>query len=622
MAVNNFQVGGGGSWNSTASWSLGIIPTSNDGHVATFNAASPACNVDVAAVCNSIEFTNYANTITMTNSITSSGNVILGAGMTILGSGSLIVNITCNLTSNGKTWGNPFVFAGSNQTYTLADNWTVGNLTFSTSTAGVIVNGNTLNITGSLAYGTHRQTGTTLLVMTGTGTISGGGSIALALTINTAGTTTYSGTVNKGAGTFTYIAGTSVVTGSTLSIGEACTLAIAGITWNNISFSNIGTTVTFTQNLTCTGNLTQANTLVIAGTPTITVGGNLTFDAITGSGSVWIMNGTGTYRGGNPGGSSITINTAGTVTFSTAQTNSVGNFTHISGSVITTNTTTNISGVYNGGSVTWNHVNITSVNTVTLSSDLNIGGNLLYGSLGQATTINGAFNVNISGNLTMGGTSSITSGTATIRLVGSGTINSTQTVLGLQNNLVIASTNYTLVALRYSTGTITNTSAQVFSSGTLTLANSCTMNNSVSWFNITVLTGTITINQLLTATGTMAVGASGTVTFAGTHGFIVNTLSCTTAGRTINYAAGKNYTITNSLVSTGAIGNRISFVSTASGTGAIFTLQNGASQNVTSTNGTWMDSSGGQTVLTSSDSVLSNTINWSFQSSSNFFLLL
>lgn len=441
-----------------------------------------------------------------------------------------------------------------------------------------------------------------------------------ALNCKTVNFTGYTGTITMtngitSAGSITLSNTMTIAGAGGLTMAATGTFTSNGKTWpNNFTISAIGT-VTFVGNLIVTGSFTQVNTVTIAGSPTITVGGNITFDSISGVGSAWVMNGTGTYRGINPTGSTITFNTAGTITMSTAQTNGLNNFTHTAGTVITSNSTTNFNGTYTGAAVTWNSVNIVGVVTVTLSSDLNCGssGTFTYGALGQTATINGAFFINVAGNFVMGGTSSTTSGTATIKLTGSGkTISSTQTSLGLQNNLIIDGTYTLTTGFRYQTGTITRNSGGI-TGGTLTLVGSCTLNTSGNtWNAVAPLAGTITINSLLTA-DSLTVGLNGNVTFAGSAGYTVGTFTCATAGRTITHTIGRTYTVSNALNVTGTSASRITFNSSSAGTRATFNLGLTATQSVVECNGTDIDSSGGQTILTSAGT-LNNTINWNLPS--------
>ena len=124
-------------------------------------------------------------------------------------------------------------------------------------------------------------------------------------------------------------------------------------------------------------------------------------------------------------------------------------------------------------------------------------------------------------------------------------------------------------------------------------------------------------DSTLLINGTLTI-ASNNVIFAGTNGFNCNNISCAISGATITLASGKTYNVTNNLNLVGTIANKILLRSLTTPR-AIFTLPYGATQNVKNTSATNIDSSLGQTVL-SSAGVLTNTLNWSI-GSGNFFLM-
>ena len=490
MATRTVSVAGG-NYNVAATWVELAVPTSSDDVVCT--ALSGNLTVNVSSVAKSIDFTNYVNTLTMSNTLKVSGNVTLVAAMTITGTANLIIAETATLTSNGKTFSGGIeinVF----KTLTLSDNWTItGSLVI--GSIGCFINGNNLYINNSIIMALNGAIqGTTTLHLVGTGslTTTPTAEIRNNLTINTAGTITFSASTLRyggdggGTGVFTYTAGTVVTTGHTLLLSTSCTLNTNGITWNNI---NVGAgydqTYTLTSNVTLTGLFNKTgNSLLIFNGSSINIGGSFvsTVNGFIIGTTNFIFNGTGTWSGSGEVRNPVNINTAGTLTISGTVTYGTGVFTYTAGTVVTT------------------------------------GSNLILNA-GSTLNLNG-----------------------------------------------------------------------------------------ISWNNITITTGTVTLTSLLTVNGTLDVGSTGTVTFAGTSGFTCHTFLCTTAGRIINFATGKTYTVTNSLIITGAVGSRVSFVSTSNG--ALFNLQAGATQSVTNCNATWINSSGGKTIY-SNPSTLTNTINWS-----------
>lgn len=352
MAVNKFQTGGVDSnWGTTGNWSQGTVPTASDGHVTTFDGTSPACTVNTSSrVANTLDFTGYTGTITMSQQITVSGSVTLALGMTISGSGALLVDATATLTSNGKTWPNALnlgVVSGS-QVFTLADNWTVqGLLTLGSTSTTKTYNGFQITASAGLTHSGSSGivTGTTVIVMNGTGTITGAtttGSFRLSLTINTSGTITFAAAAfNFNTATLTYTAGTVVTTGSTLNIlTGATTLAVAGITWQAVKIT--GTiTVTLSENLSVAGLLTIGSAALVAtiNGNTITCTGGLRYDSTANSAGTTAFSITATQTLDNTSTgtltNAITINASGgTVSITSGFRCDIGKLTYTAGTVV------------------------------------------------------------------------------------------------------------------------------------------------------------------------------------------------------------------------------------------------------------------------------------------------
>jgi len=173
MAANIFQSGGvNNNWNTTGNWSLGAVPTASDGNIATFNASSPNCTVNIAAVCNNIDFTGYTNTITMTNGITVSGNITLGSSMLISGAGGLTSNGSGTWISNNKTWPNSMTVSATATITISSFMFTIGGtLTLSAATtfAGAYGFNTTTGTSASHIILTSSSAGTyAILTLTGT----------------------------------------------------------------------------------------------------------------------------------------------------------------------------------------------------------------------------------------------------------------------------------------------------------------------------------------------------------------------------------------------------------------------------------------------------------------------
>jgi hypothetical protein len=177
--------------------------------------------------------------------------------MTIAGTGTLTINAACALTP-GVTFTGSVSLAGT--TVTLGADWTItGSLTSASGTN--VMNGNTCYIGGSLTA-TVALSGTTLLVMNGTGTLacaSGGIYVSCNLTVNTAGTITIGPQFCFSSKMLTWAAGTLAGTGLLYIFGTV-TLNTSLVTWPGIYFAS-SITCTMTSDLKTTtylgGNTSQ-----------------------------------------------------------------------------------------------------------------------------------------------------------------------------------------------------------------------------------------------------------------------------------------------------------------------------------------------------------------------------
>ena len=267
FGASRYFVSGGvdNNWGTTGNWSLTdggaggqTVPSASDD--VHFTANSPNCTVNTSArVALTLDFTGYTNTITMSQQITVSGSVTLVSAMTISGAGALLVNAAATLTSNTKTWPNDMTISGA-VTYTLADNWTVnGTLTIGSGSNTTTVNGNQFTAHTSFTAGvsTGVVTGTTTMLMNGTGTLTGPsstGSLRSNFTINTAGTITLAtGNFRYNTNTFTCTAGTVDASNADLIAASAgTTFGCAEATWKSITFNFAGT-YTLNEDMFTTG---------------------------------------------------------------------------------------------------------------------------------------------------------------------------------------------------------------------------------------------------------------------------------------------------------------------------------------------------------------------------------
>lgn len=625
MATYFFLNTGDVNWGTGANWSLdgatpaNVVPVLGD--TVIFNDTSGPCTINTSArTCTSIDCTNYTNTLTFSQTLTVSGNVTLGAGMGIAGTGQLIVNATSTLTSNGKTWPNTLQLTASAGVFTLADDWTVAALTI--GNLQLTMNGHNMNVNGNLTAPTTTTnfvTGTTVINLAGTGTWSGAGQVRNTMNINTPGTITVSGAVRYNTGTLTYVSGTVVTTGSTLTVDTvSTTLNTNGINWNNFTCQS-AITITNNSLLTCNGTVTLGTSTI-----TVTINGSsiqangsfsvpVTSGSVTGTSQV-ILGGTGTWTStatSNGLRLPVTINTSGTITLSGSILFNGSSLTYTAGTVVTTGNTLTVaaSTTLNTNGINWNSVTFSNTITVTLSSNMTVNGTFNKNGSASTLTLNGSTLI-LKGNMVIGTTSSgdVMTGTSPVSYQGTGTWSGVGT---LKSSLTINTTGTltitTVNAVLYNTGTLTYTSGTVVTNGnTLTIGASTTLNTSgMSWNNITVsATSTLTLSSALTVNGTLTL--SGSTTFAGTGGFTAGALTSVTAGLTHTFAAGPAYMVNNALTLTGTSASKINLTASSA---VVFTLAQGATHDVGFVNATNINSGNGQTIWDYKGTLTSAT-NW------------
>lgn len=407
MAVNTFLGTTDNNWGTASNWSLLAIPTSNDGHVATFSALSPNCTVASSnRQCNNIDFTGYVNTITMTTSIIVSGNITLSATMLISGSASLIISASGTITSNGKVWPNNFSCSTGSSTATLVGDFSIaGSLVVAsplilnrTTTETLTVNG--INCSGD------SLSGTAVIIVTG-GTVSTTGNNVISSSLTLQGNITFSGTVNYSAGTMTYVSGTVTTSGSTLRL-STCTLNTNGVLWNILRAGNTSV-ITLTSNLSCAQiNLSGINedlTFNKTTSETVTISNGLSLTSTTNggiagtadlyiTGGTWVSTTIGT--GDNAISSNLFIN--GNVTIGTLAHYRTGTLTYLSGTVVTTSSTLMLLGscTLSTNGITWNNITLanTSSQTYTTNSLLSVTATLTIGT-GASTIFAGSDGFNV-----------------------------------------------------------------------------------------------------------------------------------------------------------------------------------------------------------------------------------
>jgi hypothetical protein len=572
----------GGNWNATTTWVGGVVPIAGDTVDFTPTSGNLTVNVSTASLAG-INFTNYVGTITFNNNINVNTSVNLGTGgYTQAGASGLVINGTTTITSNGVTWSRTLSF--STGTQTLSDNLSVtGTVTFN---GAVTVNSNTFNIGGNLTInGTTSGTSTIIFNGTGAQTWTHGSAIYLSnnLTINKA-----SGTLTIGSlalpnvyyqtGTLTYnnIGGTvdTTTNSSTLNIGASTTLNTNGITWNNFTVLGTNPTITLLSNVNITGTLTFALT---SGTLNFTTGGNL-FNATgnlsvvsgainlpndlyvvnatlgvttanptinlntiyisgnlttTSSGDCLgttnvVLNGTGTWSNSSSGiiTNNLTIDTLGTITISGIVRYGARTLTHLSGNVITDDSTlflgfNNSAGTQiNTPYITWFNLTITgSTTTTTLLNNVYVS-NVLSFNISGANSVNGYSIYTSSFNYINFGT---LGGTTFIIFNGNGTWRN-NTLRNISLRTIIDCISLELIGDPYFNGSsITYLKGKIKSdNGTLNFNGNSTVNN----FNKVVLN-----NVLITAGVTLTMNEF----FCGSPEVQTNVESTTTSNYTIAF---------------------------------------------------------------------------------------
>lgn len=359
MADRYFVNGGvDNNWGNTNNWSAtsggaggATIPTAGD--AVFFDTNSPNCTVNFTnRVALSLNFTGYSNTITMTFAITVSGNVTLSANMGISGTGSLSVIATATLTSNGKIWSSTLSLQ-TGVTYTLADNWTVsGIFNLGTGNAQVTINGNTLTCSGGVAIGLTSGSilGTTTLRITGgtiTSTQASGSTIRNPIDLDGSFTFASGSSLRVGGANSTvrYISGTVTFAGThTLVLGGNCTFDTNTLIWKDIALV-AALTLTLSSVLQCSGSLSMSGGSVTQtiNSGAIYVGGSFSYNAtaspvLTGTGEIR-MTGTGTISQGVGTGTPnvvLAIDTTGDIIISSLARWDLGKFVFRKANSVTT----------------------------------------------------------------------------------------------------------------------------------------------------------------------------------------------------------------------------------------------------------------------------------------------
>ena len=559
--ADRYWVGGTAAWDATAGtkWATtsggtggASVPTSAD-DVFFSNLSTGTCTISTGNTgAKSINCTGFTGTIAGSGAITISGSVTLSSGMTYTHSGTVTFDATGTVTTAGKTF-SALTVNGSGITVTLGDNLNLGSRNL-TVTAGTF---NTSASSFSIVAGSISSSNTNVrtIILNGS-TITLGSSVALSVPTNltfNAGTsqinlTNASSSINAPGQTFYNISFTSTSLVSPIISGAA--------TFNNLTFAARNSTGV--GNLILTGNQTINGTLTIqsgATDPTrrllissdtlgttriITSAANVIFGAdfrdITAAGAgSWTDSSRTNYWGDCKGNTGITFATGRSVYWnlsgaqnwsatgwatSSGGTPSVANFPLAQDTAVFDNTGS-VTGIITVDN-TWNIGSVdmsarTSAMTLTTIALYSVYGNWTNGS---GTTLAGANTITFSGRTTQTIISAGKTFTCPI------TVDSPSGTVTLADNL-------------------TTSSAFIFSSGTLNLANNTltalTFNANVSTTR-TLQFGTGNITVTGSGSGLFAFGGTN-FTYTGTP--TINISNNSAASATITVSAG--FTETNTL---------------------------------------------------------------------------
>lgn len=510
-----------------------------------------------------------------------------------------------------------FINGGVNNNWGDTSNWSTtsggaGGASVPTSTDDVYLDGNSPNCTLNTTNRTCRNlycTGYANTLAMGTLYLSiAGGNMTLNSTMLITGTSsvgltfTLGGTITTGGHILQVVLtlgnGLTFTLGDNLSTNSRIRITTTTINSNQINLLDNAQFVVVQNNTICLGstliNITGDNVSIGADTTSLNTGININI-TINSSGTVTFRQDSNTGGGAFGFGAKTLTYTSGTLVFNCAYIR-----------MVTGGTAT-----FNMGSQTIPGLLVAVASVIiSLTTDLIVTGTLTLNAnpvINSNTLYCYGISVVTNGN---------TTGTTNIVLNGTGTWSNTGTGY-IRNNITIdtAGTLTLGTTIRFDTGTLTYLSGTVVSTGnTLITASNVTIDTVGMSFNNIQFTqsGTLTINSLLSISGTLTLG-SVDIVIDGTSGFTCGTLSMTTTltvARSLTLAAGKTYTINTQFTITGATNSfRYTIKSGTPGTKAILTLSNSATQNIGYTNATDIDSNAGQTVY-SFNGVITTTFNW------------
>jgi len=343
------------------------------------------------------------------------------------------------------------------------------------------------------------------------------------------------------------------------------TITSNGKTWTNgLNFNTAQ--ITLGDDFTISGTLGQSVTNTINGSFKLILNGGFSFTAalLKGTGTPQLYLKSGTYTTTDR----IYIDTFfdGNITIGNTISFDSCTITYLSGTTtLTANNTFRIfnAATLNVSAINWNNVTFTNAD-ITLSADLNING-LLTNSGSVEKVLNGNFAINCNGGIQLNCPFSNGTGTRVINLLG-GTWNTTSSSGALKVNTVINGNITISGTVYYNTGTLTYTSGTVITTGsTLNIAASTTLNTSgMSWNNVTTSGATITltsdlnINGLLNVAGNTLTNGSFNINVNSLFIISASVIGVNTGNPTLNFIGNGSWTGSGRLImNTNIYGNTI-----------------------------------------------------------------
>lgn len=305
----------GGNWNSTSTWSGGVIPLAGD-EVVIATTGTNAVTVDGIRTCIKLTINSRGRlVISGTNMLTVNGAV----SMPRPGNG-----YTSELNVNGGTLNATglFTMSGSSGTRYATLNITTGTANLAGLTTGgaasriIFAGTGVLNLSGTLSGTAHTFTpgqGTVNFTSAATQSIwpkvyynlgvSGAGTKNLSTSTTVNNRVQVDGTLSLGSYTLTLPGpGTPLVVNGTLTPGTGTVSftgtsaqTVAGTTYYNLAFSNVGTkTIPTASSANISNDFNVGSNTLFAGTSTVIVGRD-----ITGAGTMTMESGTLTISRNN-----------------------------------------------------------------------------------------------------------------------------------------------------------------------------------------------------------------------------------------------------------------------------------------------------------------------------------